>query len=277
VGDIPLKIKFPRLYELVVDKDCSVAEASRVLEANGDWVGVWRRRLFAWKEENVREFSVLLHNTVLQENVHDTWCLLLDLIQGYSVRGAYRFLTTSRQPLDRTQVDDVWQKNIPSKVSLFVWRLLRNRLPTKDNLMQRHVLHQSHMDCISGCGATETATHLFLHSDIFCSLWSLVWRWLQILLVLPADIRQFFIQFTNMTGLPIFTHSFLKIIWFASVWVLWKERNNRVFQNSVSDPSTLVEKVKMHSFLWLKSKQATFSYMYHDWWEHSLLCMGVHL
>jgi len=125
------------------------------------------------------------------------------------------------------------------------------------------------MDCISGCGASETATHLFLYCDIFGSLWSHVWRWLQISLVLPADIRQFFIQLTYMTGLPRFTHSFLKIIWFASVWVPWKERNNRVFQNSVSDPLTIVEKVKMHYFLWLKSKNANFSFCYHDGWKRN--------
>ncbi|KEH18656.1 hypothetical protein MTR_8g027695 [Medicago truncatula] len=44
-----------------------------------------------------------------------------------------------------------------------------------------------------------------------------------------------------------------------------------------SNSSTLIEKVKLYSFLWLKSKQATFSYNYHDWWKHPLLCMGVHL
>lgn len=65
VGDIPLKIKFPRLFELSVDKEWSVTEANEV------WDGVWRRRLFAWEEESVREWYALLHNTVLQENVHD--------------------------------------------------------------------------------------------------------------------------------------------------------------------------------------------------------------
>jgi len=66
-----------------------------------------------------------------------------------------------------------------------------------------------------------------------------------------------------MAGLPRATRSFLKIIWFASVWAIWKERNNRVFQNTVSDSSILVEKVKLNSFLWLKSKQTTFSYSFH--------------
>jgi len=109
----------------------------------------------------VRECSVLLHNIVLQEKVHDVWRWLLDPIQGYSVRGAYRFLTTSGEPFDRTLVDDVWQKHIPSRVSLFVWRLLRNRFPTKDNLIWRHVLQSTDTACISGCGDLKTATHLF--------------------------------------------------------------------------------------------------------------------
>ena len=80
-----------------------------------------------------------------------------------------------------------------------------------------------------------------------------------------------------MAGMPRFSHLFLRIIWLASVWVIWKEMNNRPFQNTVSNPSILIEKVKLNSILWLKSKQVFFSYSYHDWWEHLLLCMGVHV
>jgi hypothetical protein len=276
VGEIPLKIKFPRLYELALNKECSVAKARRVIGAVGGGERVWRRHLFAWEEENERECSVLLYNTVLQENVQDAWRWLLDPIQGYSVKGAYRFLTTSGEPVDRTLVDAVWQKHILSKVSLFVWRLLRNRLPTKDNLVRRQVVQTTDTTYITGCGGLETATHLFLHSDIFNSLWCYVWQWLHISSVPPGDIRQHFIQFTSMAGLPRFTHSFMKIIWFASVWVLWKEMNNRVFQNTVS-PSVLVEHVKLNSFLWLKSKQVNFCYSCYDWWKHLIICMGVHL
>lgn len=66
----------------------------------GEWL--WRCLLLAWEEESGRECVVLLHNIVLQENVHDAWRWLLDPIHGYSVRGAYRFLTTSGETVDRT-------------------------------------------------------------------------------------------------------------------------------------------------------------------------------
>jgi len=142
----------------------------RGLGAADGWERLWRRRLLAWEEESVRECYVLLHNIVLQENVEDTWRWLLDPIHGYSVRGAYCFLTTSSELVDRSQVVNIWHKHIPSKVSLFVWRLLRNRLPTKDNLVRLSVLSREDAVCVSGCGSQETTTHLFLGCDVFGSL-----------------------------------------------------------------------------------------------------------
>jgi len=160
---------------------------------------------------------------------------------------------------------------------VLVWRLHRNRLPTKDNLVRRQVISITDTVCITGCGGLKTSAHLFLHCDIFSSLWHHVWRWLHISSVSPGNIRQHFIQFTSMVGLPRFTHTFMKVTWFASVWVIWKERNNRVFQNTVTIPLVLVEQVKLNSFLWLKSTQVNFAYSYHDWWQNLILYMGVHL
>jgi len=62
---MPLRLKFPRLFDLAVEKECSVGE----MEGRGWGIDrgawVWRRRLFAWEEESVRECCLLLHNIVL--------------------------------------------------------------------------------------------------------------------------------------------------------------------------------------------------------------------
>jgi len=47
------------------------------------------------------------------------------------------------------------------KVVVFAWRLFRNRLSTKDNLLQRNVIDNNSCMCASGCGSLETANHLF--------------------------------------------------------------------------------------------------------------------
>ena len=171
----------------------------------------------------------VLHNTVLQDDVTDTWIWLLDSTSGYTVRGAYRFITTTGKPLNRSLVVDVWHKQIPSKVSLFAWHLFRNRFPTEDNLVHRRVIQPDNAACASGCGHPEMTNHLFLDCNILSSLWYQVWQWLGIFAVMPSDLRHHYYQFTNMAGLPRVTHLFRRIIWFASVWVLWKERNNCVF------------------------------------------------
>jgi len=47
------------------------------------------------------------------------------------VRGVYQILTTHTFPSDDCVLDLVWHKQVPLKVSIFVWRLLQDRLPTK--------------------------------------------------------------------------------------------------------------------------------------------------
>lgn len=101
--------------------------------------------------------------------------LLSFFLQG-SHNGAYHFLTTSKEPIDRGLVDNVWHKQVMLKVFVFAWRLLRNRLPTKDNLVRRGVLHEGDNTYVFG----ETTDHLFLGCGVFGALWPLVWMWLGI-------------------------------------------------------------------------------------------------
>ena len=141
----------------------------------------------------MRECSLLLHNIILQDTVPDTWRWLLDPIHGYTVKRAYSFLTSTGDMVDRSNVDDVWHKHIPSKVSLLAWRLFRNRIPTKDNLVHRGVLPSTDMSCVFGCGSSESAVHLFIHCSFSGTLWALVSNWLSISFVHPSELRHHFI------------------------------------------------------------------------------------
>lgn len=70
VWEVPLSIKFPRLFDLAMNKESMVEEMWRLgwLEGGGAWS--WHRRLLAWEEESVRECLYLLLNVVLQEKYH---------------------------------------------------------------------------------------------------------------------------------------------------------------------------------------------------------------
>jgi hypothetical protein len=129
-------------------------------------------------------------------------------VHGYLVWDSYRFITTSGEQVDKSLVDDVWHRHIPVKVSMFVWRLLRIRLPTKDNLLRRNILHANNLASANGCGASETVTHLFLDCELSYILWLHVWNWVGLSVVPPCQLRDHFIQFSFMAGMPRGTHSF---------------------------------------------------------------------
>ena len=173
---------------------------------------MWRRHILAWEEETVAECSSLMRNVILQDHIHDRWWWLLDPIDGYSVKGTYHYLTATDVPLERDLFDTVWQKQVPLKVSVFAWRLLRNRLPTKDNLLRRRVIHHDDIFCIDGCGSLETAIHLLFRCDIFGSVWHHLYLWVDISFIALDFVSDHLHQFGRLAGLPRSTHSFLTVI-----------------------------------------------------------------
>ena len=275
VGGAPLRVQFPRLFDLIIDKEATVREMAERGWAIGGGAWVWRRRLLAWEEETVVDCVGLLADFVLQENTIDRWRWILDPINGYSVRGTYQYLTSPALPVERGLSDMVWLKHVPLKVSVLVWQLLQNKLPTKDNLVRRMVLQHADTACVGGCSCMESAVHLFLYCDIFGSLWHLIYQWVGISFIPPASVADHFHQFGQLAGLPRFAHSYFQLIWHTSAWVIWKERNNRIFQHKAQDLTQLLESVKVMSFLWLKAKMLTSALSYNDWWRRPFLCMGV--
>jgi hypothetical protein len=270
-----LRLQFPRLFELSVNKGATVKEMADKGWNVGGGAWVWRRRLLAWEEESVLECSSLLCDIVLQVSTLDRWRWVLDPINGYSVKGTYKYLTMPTIPLEPGLYGAAWQKHVPLKVSVFAWHLLRNRLPKKDNLLRRRVLHQDDVNCVGECGCPETAQHLFFRCGTFGVLWHHVYRWLGIVFISPDLVRDNLHQFGNLAGLPRYTHSFLQVIWHACVWLIWEERNNRIFNHKTKDVVLLVDSVKLTSFLWLKANKLTSAFSYTDWWRDPFLCMGV--
>lgn len=67
----------------------------------------------------------------------------------------------------------------------------------------------------------------------------------------------------------------LLVIWLTCIWVIWKERNNKIFNNKAASIYELVDKVKLLSFLWLEEKHVIFAFSYHCWWLNLLVCLDI--
>lgn len=86
---------------------------------------------------------LLLLTVVLQVNINDVWSWSLDSIAGYTVRWAYHSLMSEmtvmpNAPSVSTHV--IWRKDVSFKVSVFAWKLFRDRLPTYQHLENINLL-----------------------------------------------------------------------------------------------------------------------------------------
>jgi hypothetical protein len=103
-------------------------------------------------------------------------------------------------------------------VSIFAWRLLQDRLPTKTNLVRRGLLNAEEAGCVAGCGHDESAAHLFLHCDIYGAIWRHIRSWIGVSGVEPYDISEHVVQFIHFTGHSRKRRSFLQLVWLFCVW-----------------------------------------------------------
>ncbi|MCH83355.1 putative non-LTR retroelement reverse transcriptase, partial [Trifolium medium] len=248
VDGTTLRERFGRLFDLAENKSASVAEMFVRGWGTGGEAWVWRRQLRAWEEELLGECQSLLLTISLQDHVSDRWQWQPDPDDGYTVRGTYQLLTAQAAVTLDAAAGLIWHPQVPLKVSILAWRLLRDRLPTKANLVTRAILSSEDHLCVSGCGEVETAQHLFLSCSTFGALWSLVSSWIGSSLVTAQTLSDHFVQFTGSAGGLRARHSFMQLIWLACVWVVWTERNNRLFRGSANSLHCMLDKIKTFSF-----------------------------
>ncbi|AES89497.1 hypothetical protein MTR_4g076130 [Medicago truncatula] len=97
VSDVPFCEKFRRLYDLSDNKLANVAQMFQWGWDVGGEAWKWRRRLWVWEEELLKECRLFLLTVTLQVDYADTWRWTPDIANGYTTSGAYRLLTNTTQ------------------------------------------------------------------------------------------------------------------------------------------------------------------------------------
>jgi len=138
-------------------------------------------------------------------------------------------------------------------------------LPTKDDLFRRGVLNNDTCMCAGRCGSLETPNHLFLHCSTFGVVWYYIYRWIEISSIFSSCATDHFNQFSYGGGGSNVRQSILHLIWFATVWEIWKERNNMILNGKECSITLLVDKIKLLSYSWWKAKFVDFPFNYHGW------------
>uniref|UniRef100_M1BXK5 RNase H family protein n=1 Tax=Solanum tuberosum TaxID=4113 RepID=M1BXK5_SOLTU len=87
----------------------------------------------------------------------------------FTVKSAFQLLRRRREEQD--WMNNIWIKGLPFKISFFLWRVWRKRIPTDDVLKKMKINMVSKCYCCN-VGEEETIQHLFLTAPIAQQLWN---------------------------------------------------------------------------------------------------------
>jgi len=93
----------------------------------------------------------------------------------------------------------------------------------------------------------------------------------------PCDVVEHFYQFEYLGDFSKNICATFQLIWLTTVWVIWYERNVRVFHQKEESLQHLQDKIMLQSYWWLKANKINFVFNYHLWWLNLLACLGITL
>jgi exonuclease III len=216
-GNLPLKDKYPSLYNIARDRQTTVAKvmSSSPLDIS------FRRSLV---DHNLRMWLNLvasISNVLLVQGTdYFKWTLTKSGL--FTVRSMYRDAMDNHPPFQHKKI---WKYKIPLKIKIFLWFLRKGVILTKDNLARKN--WKGSQKCVS-CNLNETTQHLFLD----CPLAKMIWRiiFYATNLKQPRSIQH---MFGNWLANQ---HKNIKpLIWVgvsAFFWAIWNCRNDVIFKKT---------------------------------------------
>ena len=216
------------------------------------WEWSWRRPLYRARELSELEQIILSCEGITLDGSEDKWVWRLD--------NSGRFTNVSL----RTAIDDMilcktgtttrWNKLVPSKVRIHFWRTRLDRLPTRANLSEKGIILDSDL-CPLCKMHRETGEHLFVVCNKTAEVRRVVNRWMDCLPenytefmdVLRADIN------LNQSGISTLIRD---AITQAYCWVIWKGRNDVVFNRGVFNPLIVANNIQSIVFSWFCNRSS---------------------
>ncbi|XVE65706.1 hypothetical protein DITRI_Ditri08aG0021300 [Diplodiscus trichospermus] len=169
---------------------------------------------------------------------------------SYTVRSAYRVAIQLFFPYDIFKVTgdwwDLWNLKVPPKIKAFLWRLGINVLPNRDNLRSKGV--QVPLECVFCNGELENSWHSFINCSYAQQCWNLSGLSQRVNSV--ADDSEGMIEwlFKVMRSVSEDERCCIAVI----LWGIWRERNQRCWNNKVQTPGQVIYSSKEMLYDWVQ-------------------------
>jgi hypothetical protein len=278
IGVVPLCEYVPALFN-------NSRQQHNCISAMGKWVSNEWRWEFDWVNDLSTSEVDLLHDLrlVLQDiqprrDINDRRKWIPHGAGMFSVQSAYSSLQDifSLEALEHNMVHalkKLWVTKVPSKASIFGWRLLLAKLPTKVALFDKGIITTNLEKCCVFCsGVEEDIQHVFFNCNVILQLWDAIFNWLGTTSVTYVSVTDHFLNFGGiLKGKK--TKGLRHIIWLATTWCIWRSRNNILFRGDSVNISSLFNQILYIAWLWfIGSLRNNVDFSFPDWCNNPLAC-----
>ncbi|GKD23756.1 RNA-directed DNA polymerase, eukaryota [Tanacetum coccineum] len=196
----------------------------------------------------------------------DEWVWLLDPNNGFTVKKTRIHLDDASLP--DASISTRWCRFIPKKVNIFVWRALRDRLPTRWNLSIKGV-ELEYIICPNCSSSPETVQHSLWACIHATYIWHKVFTWLDLPYTSPASLPDVY-AYVDQLHFQKDRKLMLEAIFDVVLWTLWSFRNNLIFSNLHSARNEIFDKITSTSFLWYTNRNRKANISWTRWMQHPL-------
>ena len=214
LGDSPLALQYPSLYNIAQRKEVSVATVLGSVPLNiqfrrsviGERWDRWLHLVRRLMEVNLSDVPYTLQWKLSRSGVFLVKSMYTDLINTGTI----------------PRTVHIWKVKVPLKIKVFMWFVHKGVILTKDNLAKRK-WEGSKRCCF--CDQDETIEHLFIK----CPLAKLLWRTIHVTFNItpPLTISHLFDNW--LAGVEPKSAAHIRVGACALLWSLWTCRNDVAF------------------------------------------------
>jgi len=221
IGDSPLRLQYPSLYNMCRDKEALVADYYK----DGDWEIEFRRSLLGSESECLDLLIQSLQHIQVDTEQQDDVEWALDTSKSFTTKSLYRFLT--HRGVQVKEADNIWKTSLPMKIKVFLWQLSHNKLQSVVALKRRGWKGSTRYAL---CGRHESVSHIFFT----CSSAHFVWACLSEVFggTIPCSWDE--LHGGKLTSM-FKTNMRLSLFLFAGIaWSIWRTRNKMAIEKIFS-------------------------------------------
>ncbi|XP_071715286.1 uncharacterized protein [Rutidosis leptorrhynchoides] len=180
-------------------------------------------------------------------------------------------------PKESNSIATLKNNLVPLKIGIFIWRVLRRRIAVKVELDRRGIDLDTLL-CPICDNVVESVDHAIYSCKSAQDIWIGIFKWWD--LSLPSGYTlEDLIKCSNSFGME----PFKKKVWQAVIWstcyMIWKNRNLKVFKNDADSSPKIVSDIQVKSFEWIKNRSRKSLITWQQWLispaSTNILCVNM--